>query len=113
MTCAHVTYILLYVFEPFSPHAIYSVSWERLLSWLFNSLVEMGVNSWGFPFLKIETSMIYNLAIFTSFFNSSSVILGRWPEDNERLCTMELHLRLRRFSLEQVGWFEQDRTQDG
>ena len=38
-------------------------------------------------------------AIFI-LFNSISVISGRWAVDNERLCTMELSLRLRRFHLE-------------
>ena len=33
--------------------------------------------------------------------NCISVILGRWPDDNERLCAMEPRLRLRRFRLEQ------------
>ena len=37
---------------------------------------------------------------FTSFFNSNSVISGRYLDDNERLCAMELGLRLRRFHLE-------------
>ena len=32
--------------------------------------------------------------------NSISVISRRWKVDNERLCAMELHLRLRRFRLE-------------
>ena len=32
-------------------------------------------------------------------FNSTSVISGQWEVDNERLCAMELHLRLRRFQL--------------
>ena len=30
-------------------------------------------------------------------FNSISVISGQWVDDNERLCAMELCLRLRRF----------------
>ena len=34
------------------------------------------------------------------FFNSFSVISGRCLDDNERLCAMELRLRLRRFHLE-------------
>ena len=33
-------------------------------------------------------------------FNSVSVISGRWEVDNERLCAMELRLRLGRFRLE-------------
>ena len=33
-------------------------------------------------------------------FNSISVIPGRCSDDNERLCAMELRLRLRRFHLE-------------
>ena len=37
---------------------------------------------------------------FYVLFNSISVISGRWVDDNERLCAMELHLRLRRFHLE-------------
>ena len=37
---------------------------------------------------------------FYVFFNTISVISGRWADDNERLCAMELHLRLRRFRLE-------------
>ena len=38
---------------------------------------------------------------FTSFlFNSISVISGRCVDDNERLCAMELRLRLRRFRLD-------------
>ena len=37
---------------------------------------------------------------FYVLFNGVSVISGRWEVDNERLCAMELHLRLRRFHLE-------------
>ena len=37
---------------------------------------------------------------FYVLFNSISVISGRWFDDNERLCAMELCLRLRRISLE-------------
>ena len=36
---------------------------------------------------------------FTSF-STVFVISGRWKVDNERLCAMELRLRLRRFRLE-------------
>ena len=36
-----------------------------------------------------------------SFFNSISVISGQWADDNERLCTMEPCLQLRRFCFEQ------------
>ena len=36
---------------------------------------------------------------FTSFFNSISVISGRCLDDNERLFTMELRLRLSKFQL--------------
>ena len=46
---------------------------------------------------------------FYVLFNSISVMSGRWEVDNERLCAMELHLRLRRFCLERgsnsVRWF--------
>ena len=38
---------------------------------------------------------------FYILINSVSVISGRWVVDNERLCAMELRLRLRRFCLEQ------------
>ena len=37
---------------------------------------------------------------FYVLFNNVSVISGRWEVDNERLCAMELHLRLRKFRLE-------------
>ena len=37
---------------------------------------------------------------FYVLFNSISVISGRCLDDNERLCAMELRLRLRRFHLE-------------
>ena len=37
---------------------------------------------------------------FFVLFNSVSVISGRWAVDNERLCAMELRLRLRRYCLE-------------
>ena len=37
---------------------------------------------------------------FYVLFNSISVISGRCSDDNERLCAMELRLRLRRFHLE-------------
>ena len=37
---------------------------------------------------------------FYVLFNSISVILGRWVDDNERLCAMEPRLRWRRFYLE-------------
>ena len=35
---------------------------------------------------------------FNVLFNSISVISGRWEVDNERLCAMELRLRLKRSS---------------
>ena len=34
------------------------------------------------------------------FFNSISVISGRCLDDNEKLCVMELRLRMSRFHLE-------------
>ena len=37
---------------------------------------------------------------FNILFNSNSVISEQWADDNERLCAMEPHLRLRRFRLE-------------
>ena len=37
---------------------------------------------------------------FYVLFNSISVISGQCSDDNERLCAMELRLRLRRFHLE-------------
>ena len=37
---------------------------------------------------------------FYVLLNSISVISGRWLDDNERPCAMELRLRLRRFHLE-------------
>ena len=37
---------------------------------------------------------------FYVLFNSISVISGRCLDDNERLCAMELRLRMRRFHLE-------------
>ena len=37
---------------------------------------------------------------FSGLFNSISVISGRCEVDNERLCAMELRLRLRRFRFE-------------
>ena len=37
---------------------------------------------------------------FYVLFNSISVISGRCLDDNERLCAMELRLRLRRFHIE-------------
>ena len=37
---------------------------------------------------------------FYVLFNSISVISGQWEDNNERLCAMELRLRLRRFRLE-------------
>ena len=36
---------------------------------------------------------------FYVLFNSVSLISGRWKVDNERMCAMELRLRLRRFRL--------------
>ena len=36
-------------------------------------------------------------------FNSIPVISGRWADDNERLCAMELRLRLRRFRHERAS----------
>ena len=42
---------------------------------------------------------------FYILFNSFSVISGRCSDDNERLCAMELRLRLRRFHLsEDRAW---------
>ena len=35
--------------------------------------------------------------------NSISIISGRWKVDNERLCAMELRLRLRRFRLKRAS----------
>ena len=35
---------------------------------------------------------------FYVLFNSISVISGRWADDNDRLCAMELRLRLKRSS---------------
>ena len=37
---------------------------------------------------------------FYVLFNGVSVISGQWEVDNERLCAMELRLRLSRFRLE-------------
>ena len=37
---------------------------------------------------------------FYVLFNSITVISGRCLDDNERLCAMELRLRMRRFHLE-------------
>ena len=37
---------------------------------------------------------------FYVLFNSISVILGQYEVDNEKMCAMELRLRLRRFRLE-------------
>ena len=48
----------------------------------------IGIDGWG-DYLR-----------FYVLFNSISVISGRWTDDNERLCAMEHHLRLRRFHLE-------------
>ena len=42
----------------------------------------------------------YMTCDFTSLFNRISVISGRWTAGKERLCAMELRLRLRRFRLE-------------
>ena len=42
---------------------------------------------------------------FTS--NSILVISGRWADDNERLCAMEPHIRLKRFRLERDSNSEQ------
>ena len=39
---------------------------------------------------------------FYVLFNSVSVISGRWEVDNERVCAMELRLRLRRFRLKRA-----------
>ena len=60
------------------------------------------------PFIRIDQStghkwlMIWwmvDLQIYV-LSNSISVISGWWTKDNERLCAMEPHLRLRRFPLE-------------
>ena len=37
---------------------------------------------------------------FYALFNSITVTSGRWADDNERLCTMEPRLRLKRFHIE-------------
>ena len=37
---------------------------------------------------------------FYVLFNSISVMSGRCSDDNEKLCAMELHLRLRRFHIQ-------------
>ena len=37
---------------------------------------------------------------FYVLFNTVSVISGQWEVDNERLCAMQLRLRLRRFRFE-------------
>ena len=41
---------------------------------------------------------------FYVFFNSISVISGRWTDDNEWMCAMESRLRLRRFRLERADY---------
>ena len=40
-----------------------------------------------------------NDLLFYSLFNNTSVISGRWADDNERLCTMEPCIGLRKFCL--------------
>ena len=53
------------------------------------------IGFWGF-----NGSVWMNDLSFYVLFNSSSVISGRWADDNESLCAMEPRLRLRRFHLE-------------
>ena len=43
---------------------------------------------------------------FTSFTNGISVISEQWQDDNERMCTIELRLRLKRFRLGPLARFE-------
>ena len=52
--------------------------------------------------------MTFFLFFFYLFFKSISVISGRWEVDNERLCAVELRLRLRTFRLEiELGLLDQ------
>ena len=41
---------------------------------------------------------------FYVLFNSISVILGQWLDDNERLCAVEPHLWLERFLPQDTGF---------
>ena len=50
-------------------------------------------------FFKVDCYWMDDLRFYV-LFNSVSIISGRWEVDNERLCAMELRLRLRRFRLE-------------
>ena len=58
--------------------------------------------------MRALAGIVYDLACnrwmddlrFYVLFNSVPVISGRWEVDNERLCAMELRLRLRKFRLE-------------
>ena len=66
---------------------------------LITSLLEEQSHSFGsFPLLRKDGWM--DDLRFYVLFNSISVISGRCLDDNERLCAMELGLRLRRFHLE-------------
>ena len=68
---------LLLVYRYFVPHVAFESKYR----------IEIEINGW------MEDLRVHVL------FNSISVISGRWADDNERLCAMEPHLRLRRFRL--------------
>ena len=55
--------------------------------------------SWQLISIKGKDGWMEDLPFYV-LFNNTSVILGQWELDNERLCAMELCLQLRRFRLE-------------
>ena len=70
--------------------------WWLRFTWSSKQRLENMMNSWPWSRNRWMMDDLW----FYVLFNSVSVISGRWPDDNERLCAMEPHLRLRRFRLE-------------
>ena len=66
---------------------------------MYKTVVDAIDSCTGIPTLGMGGWMIDDLQFYV-LFNSISVISGRCLDDNERLCAMELRLRLRRFHLE-------------
>ena len=71
-------------------------------------LLTISVSSWNSRIIRccqqmwnFEAGWMDDLRFYV-LFNSISVISGQWEVDNERLCAMELHLRLKRFSLKGI-----------
>ena len=106
----------VWIFIPFWSHRNWTKCYKWILFSIFNDLWNIGHGpicvaafkrsqmyygaSWRlYPFSLLRNWAIDDgwLAILCPLFNSTSVISGQWADDNERLCAMKPHLRLRKF----------------